>query len=171
MYSSEEVHGARKYRESSERLETHVLQRKNPTGKSLVETQKNVIRGPEEEVGPREGKKPSGSSPNLHKQKSASTSAKKPQANRKDQPEWKAKGKWKGKAQVEQALPTYLQNSQERDKSHEQCVQYGKNSDGIQKQGGRKIEPVFLKEVDLVKLVKKIETCNEDIIPKLKTFE
>ncbi|MBW0565444.1 hypothetical protein O181_105159, partial [Austropuccinia psidii MF-1] len=76
--SIEEVHGARKDIGTSEGLETHVLQRISPTDKSLVEKPKHVIRGPEEEVGPREGKQPSGSSPRIQKQTSASTSAKKP---------------------------------------------------------------------------------------------
>ncbi|MBW0523241.1 hypothetical protein O181_062956 [Austropuccinia psidii MF-1] len=69
----------------------------------------------------------------------ASTSAKQGQANPKEQSEGQEKGKGKGKTQVEQALPTEIQNSQEREDSHGQCVQYGKNSDGIQKQGGGKI--------------------------------
>ncbi|MBW0537435.1 hypothetical protein O181_077150 [Austropuccinia psidii MF-1] len=147
--SSEEVHGARKYRGASEGLDTHVLQRTSPTDKSLVEKPKNVIRGPEQEVGPREGKQPSGSSPNLQKQKSSSTSAKQAEANPKDQAERQAKGKGKEKAQVEQALLSELQDSQEREDSYGQCVQYSKNSDGIQKQGRGKIGPIFSKEVDL----------------------
>ncbi|MBW0492544.1 hypothetical protein O181_032259 [Austropuccinia psidii MF-1] len=56
----------------------------------------------------------------------------------KEQSEVQAKGKGKGKMQVEQILPTELQNLKEREHSHGQCVQYGKNSDGIQKQGGGK---------------------------------
>ncbi|MBW0591031.1 hypothetical protein O181_130746, partial [Austropuccinia psidii MF-1] len=96
--SSEEVHGARKDRGASGGLDTCVLQRTSPTDKRLVEKPKHVIRGPEEEIGPREGKQPSGSSPRIHKQKSASTSAKKAQTNPKDQPEGKAKGKGKVKA-------------------------------------------------------------------------
>ncbi|MBW0548847.1 hypothetical protein O181_088562, partial [Austropuccinia psidii MF-1] len=163
--SSEEIHRARKDRGTSERLDTHVFPRKNPTDKSLVKKPKHVIRGPEEEVGPRQGKQPSGSSQSLQKQKYTSTSAQNAQANPKDQPEWK------GKAQMEQALPAELQDSQEREDSHAQCVQYGKNSDGIQKQGRGKIEPIFSKEVDLLKLVNKIETCNKEIITKVKTFE
>ncbi|MBW0543888.1 hypothetical protein O181_083603 [Austropuccinia psidii MF-1] len=99
---SKEVHGARKDRGTSEGLDTHVLQRIRPTDKRLVEKPKNAIRGPEE-VGPRKGQHPSGSSPSLHKQKSTSTSAKQPQETPKDQPEGQAKGKGKGKAQVEQA--------------------------------------------------------------------
>ncbi|MBW0588926.1 hypothetical protein O181_128641 [Austropuccinia psidii MF-1] len=158
--SSEEVHGARKDRRTSEGLDTHVLQRTSPTDKILVEKPKHVIRGPEEEVGPREGKQPSGSSPSLHKQKYASTSAKQAQANPKDQPEGQAKGKGKDKAQVEQALPTELQDSQEREDSRGQYVQYGKKSDGIQKQGS-KIEPIFSKEVDLINLANQNETCNK----------
>ncbi|MBW0533164.1 hypothetical protein O181_072879 [Austropuccinia psidii MF-1] len=150
--SSEEVHGARKYRGTSEGFDTLFLQRKSPTDKSLVEKPKHVIRGTEEEVGPRKEKQPSGSSPSLHKQNSASTSAKQSQGNPKDQPERQGKGK----AQVEQALPTELQDSQEKEDSHRQCVQYGKNSNGIQKQGRGKIESIFSKEVDLIKLVKQI---------------
>ncbi|MBW0501721.1 hypothetical protein O181_041436 [Austropuccinia psidii MF-1] len=69
------------------------------------------MRGPEEEVGPRQGKQPSGSSTSLHKQNSTSTSAKKAPKNSKDQSKGKEKGKWKGKVQVEQALPTELQDS------------------------------------------------------------
>ncbi|MBW0547292.1 hypothetical protein O181_087007 [Austropuccinia psidii MF-1] len=164
--SSEEVHGARKDRGTSDGLDTNVLQRTSPTGKSLVKKPKHVIRGPEEEVGPRKGQQPSGSSPSLHKQTSTSTSAKQAQATPKDQLE----GQAKGKAQVEQALPTELQDYQEGEDSHEQCVQYGKNSNGIQKQGRRKIEPIFSKEVDLVKLVSQIEDCNEEIITKLKNL-
>ncbi|MBW0575404.1 hypothetical protein O181_115119 [Austropuccinia psidii MF-1] len=169
--SSEEVWGARKDRGTSEGLDTHVLQRTSPTDKSLAEKPKHVVRGPEEEVDQREGKQPSGSSPTIHQQKSTSKSARQAQTSPKDQSEGQAKGKGKGKAQVEQALPEELQDSQGREDSHGQCVQYGKNSDGIQKQGREKIEPIFSKEVDLVKLVNQIETCNKEIITKLKTFE
>ncbi|MBW0485036.1 hypothetical protein O181_024751 [Austropuccinia psidii MF-1] len=44
----EEVHGPRKDRTPSEGLDTHVLQRKSPTYKSLVEKTKNFVRGPAE---------------------------------------------------------------------------------------------------------------------------
>ncbi|MBW0586579.1 hypothetical protein O181_126294 [Austropuccinia psidii MF-1] len=44
------------------------------------------------------------------------------------------------------------------------------NSDVIQKQGRGKIETIFSKEVDLLKLVNQIETCNKENITKLKTF-
>ncbi|MBW0586382.1 hypothetical protein O181_126097 [Austropuccinia psidii MF-1] len=138
--SGEEIHGARKDRGTSEGLDTPFLQ-----------------IGPEEEVGPRKGKHSSGSSPSLHRQNSASISAHKAQENPKDQPE----GQAKGEAQMEQALPAKLQDSQEREDTHGQCVQYGKNSDGIQKQGRGKVEPIFSKEVGLVKLVNQIETCNK----------
>ncbi|MBW0577545.1 hypothetical protein O181_117260 [Austropuccinia psidii MF-1] len=170
LYSSKEVHGPRKDRRTAEGLETHVLQGTSPTDQSLVEKQKHVFKGPENEVGPRKGQKPSGSSPSLHKQKSTSTCAKKGQASTKEQSEGKEKGKEKGKIQVEQALPTALQNPQEGEDSHVQCVQYGKNSDGIQKQGGGKIEPIISKEVDLVKLVTHFETCNKEILAKLNNF-
>ncbi|MBW0549222.1 hypothetical protein O181_088937 [Austropuccinia psidii MF-1] len=154
--SSEEVHRARKDRRTSEGLDTHVLQRTSPTDKGLVEKPKHVIRGPEEEAGPRQGIQPSGSSPSLHKQKYALTSAKQAQESPKDQPEGQAKGKGKGKAQVEKGLPTELQDCQEREESHGQFVQYGKNSDGIQKEVRGNIEPIFSKEVDLVKLLKEL---------------
>ncbi|MBW0557914.1 hypothetical protein O181_097629, partial [Austropuccinia psidii MF-1] len=112
--SGEEAHGARKDRGASEGLDTHVLQRTSPRDKSLFEKPKHFIRGQQEEVGPREEKKPSGRSPNPHKQNSSSTSAKQAQKKPKDQPEGQEKGKGKGKAQVEQALPAELQGSQER---------------------------------------------------------
>ncbi|MBW0571822.1 hypothetical protein O181_111537 [Austropuccinia psidii MF-1] len=169
--SSEEADGARKDRGTSEGLDTHVLQRTSPTDKSFVEKPKNVITGSEEEVGPRQGQHPSGSFPSIHQQNSASTSAKQAQANPKDQSEGQAKGKGKGKAQVEQALPSELQNSQERENSHGQCVKYCKNSDGIQKQGRVKIKPIFPKEIDLVKLVTQFESFNKEIMTKFKTFE
>ncbi|MBW0512575.1 hypothetical protein O181_052290 [Austropuccinia psidii MF-1] len=86
------------------------------------------------------------------RRKYASTSAKQAQANPKDQSEGQSKGKGKGKAQVEQALPSELQDSQEREDRHGKYVQYGKNSDGIQKQGRGKVEPIFSKGLDLVKL-------------------
>ncbi|MBW0574617.1 hypothetical protein O181_114332 [Austropuccinia psidii MF-1] len=135
----------RKDRRTSEGLDTHVFQRKTPTDKSLVEKPKHVIRAPEEEVGPREGKQPSGSSPHLQKNKYASTSAKKAQENPKDQPEGQAKVKGKGKAQVDQALPAELQDSQEIEDSHGQCVQYGKNSDGIKNKEEDRLNQSFPK--------------------------
>ncbi|MBW0549418.1 hypothetical protein O181_089133 [Austropuccinia psidii MF-1] len=153
LSSSEEFYGPRKDRGSSEGLETHVLHRTIPTDKSLVEKPKHSVRVSEEEVGPRKGQQPSRSSPSLHKQKSASTSAKQGQETQKEQSEGPEKVKGKGKAQVEQALPTELQSSQEREDSHGQCLQYGKNSDGIQKQGGVKNEPILSEEIDLSKLV------------------
>ncbi|MBW0572893.1 hypothetical protein O181_112608 [Austropuccinia psidii MF-1] len=56
--SNEEVHGVRKDRGTSEGLDTHVLQRTSPTDKILVEKPEDVIRGPEQEIGPRKGKQP-----------------------------------------------------------------------------------------------------------------
>ncbi|MBW0591257.1 hypothetical protein O181_130972, partial [Austropuccinia psidii MF-1] len=143
--------GPRKDRRTSERLYTHFLQGTSPTDKSLVEKPKHVVRGLEEEVDPRKGQQPSGGSPRLHNQKSSSTSAKQGQENPKEQSE----GKGKGEIEVEQALPTELQNPQEGEDSHGEWVQYGKNSDGIQKPGGGKIEPIISKEVELGKLVTK----------------
>ncbi|MBW0541345.1 hypothetical protein O181_081060 [Austropuccinia psidii MF-1] len=105
--------GPKKTQRTSEGLETHVLQGKGPTDKSLVENPKHVVRGPEEEVGPKKEQQPSGSSPSLHKQKSTSKSAKTEQSN----PKGQSKGKRKGKIKVEQTLPTELQNSEEREDS------------------------------------------------------
>ncbi|MBW0536061.1 hypothetical protein O181_075776 [Austropuccinia psidii MF-1] len=171
LSSSKEVLGPRKDRRTSEGLDTHVLQGTSPTDKSLVEKPKHFVRGPEEEVGPRKGQQPSGSSPSLHKHKFTTKSAKQGQANPKEQSERQAKGKGKGKIQVEQALPTELQKSQEVEDSHGQCAQYGKNSDLIQKKGGGKIEPVNSREVDLVKLVTRFRTCNKEILAKFNNFE
>ncbi|MBW0577871.1 hypothetical protein O181_117586 [Austropuccinia psidii MF-1] len=132
--SSEEVHGARKDRGTPEGLDTHVLQRTNPTDKILVEKPKHVIRGPEEEVDPRQGKRPSGSSPKPPQAKlclnKCQTSSRKPQRP--------------------------ARRARKRGESHGQCVQYGKNSDGVQKQGRGKIEPIFSKEVNLIKLLKEL---------------
>ncbi|MBW0566794.1 hypothetical protein O181_106509 [Austropuccinia psidii MF-1] len=74
--SSEEAQGPRKDRRSSEGLDTHFLQGKSTKNKSLVEIPKHVVRGPEEEVGPRNGQQPSGSSSILH---NCQTRASKPQ--------------------------------------------------------------------------------------------
>ncbi|MBW0507958.1 hypothetical protein O181_047673 [Austropuccinia psidii MF-1] len=53
LSSSEEVHGPRKDSRPYEGLDTHVLQRKSPKYKSLVEKTKHFFRGPEERVGPK----------------------------------------------------------------------------------------------------------------------
>ncbi|MBW0555880.1 hypothetical protein O181_095595 [Austropuccinia psidii MF-1] len=135
---SEEVHGPRKDRGPSEGFDTHFLQRTRPTDRILVEKPKHFVRG-EEEVFPRKANQPCGSSPSLHKQESASTTSKQGQASPKERLEGK------GKIQVEQALPTESQNSKERKDSHGQCIPYGKDSDGIQKQGGGNNEPILSK--------------------------
>ncbi|MBW0543322.1 hypothetical protein O181_083037 [Austropuccinia psidii MF-1] len=110
LSTSEEFHGPRKNRRTSEGLDTHVLQETSPIDESLVEKPKHVVRGPEEAVGPRKGKQPSGSSPSLHKQNSTSTSAKQGQAN----PKEKAKGKGKVKIQVEKSLTHRITESPRR---------------------------------------------------------
>ncbi|MBW0591730.1 hypothetical protein O181_131445 [Austropuccinia psidii MF-1] len=165
--SSEEINGARKGGRTSEGLDTLVLERTSPTDQCLVVKPKHVIIGLEEEVGPRQGRHPIGSSPSLHMQNSASTSAQQAKANPKDQ----SQGQAKGKAQMEQALPAELQGSQQREDSHVQCAQYGKNSDGIQKQGRANIEPIVSKEVERVKPLTHFEACDKEIITKLKKFE
>ncbi|MBW0506759.1 hypothetical protein O181_046474 [Austropuccinia psidii MF-1] len=144
IYSSEEVHGARKDRGTSEGLDTNVLQKTSPTDKILVEKPEHVIREPEE-IGPRKGKQHSGRSSSSASKNPPQQVPKNAQANPKDQPQGQSKGKGKVKAQVEKALPAELQYSQEREDSHGQFVQYGKSSDGIQKQGRGKIEPIFSK--------------------------
>ncbi|MBW0514932.1 hypothetical protein O181_054647 [Austropuccinia psidii MF-1] len=169
--SSEEALGPRKDRGSSEGLDTHVLKRTSPTDKSLVEKLKHLVRGPEEEVGPRKRHQPCGSSSSLQKQEYTSTSSKQGKESAKEQSEGQEKGKGKGKNQVEQALPTELQNSKETKDSYGQCVQYGKNSDGIKKQGGGKNEPILSKEIDLENLVTHFETCNKEILAKLNNVE
>ncbi|MBW0462198.1 hypothetical protein O181_001913 [Austropuccinia psidii MF-1] len=76
LYSSEEFHGPRKESRPSKGLETHIFQRTSKKDKSLVEKTKHFVRGPEERVGPKEGQQGSGSSSSLHKQGSATKSAK-----------------------------------------------------------------------------------------------
>ncbi|MBW0588677.1 hypothetical protein O181_128392 [Austropuccinia psidii MF-1] len=104
--------GPEKDRGPSEGLESHVFQRTSHQDKGFAEKQKHFFRGPEEKVGQKEGQQPIGSSSNLLNKLQ----------------------KGKGKVQVKQTLPTELQNSKERKDSHGKCVQYGKNSYGIQKQ-------------------------------------
>ncbi|MBW0508109.1 hypothetical protein O181_047824 [Austropuccinia psidii MF-1] len=77
----------------------------------------------------------------------------------------------KGKAKVEQSLTTELQNYKEREDSHGQNVQYGKSSDGIQKQGGVKNETILSKEIKLVKRVNDFETCDKEILENLNNSE
>ncbi|MBW0472719.1 hypothetical protein O181_012434 [Austropuccinia psidii MF-1] len=96
LSSSEEAHGTRKYRRTSEGLDTNVLQGTSPTDKSLVEKPKHAFREPEEEVDPRKGnssveapqasrsKKPPQKMPNKDKQT--------PKSNQKGKK--KAKPKW-----------------------------------------------------------------------------
>ncbi|MBW0530446.1 hypothetical protein O181_070161 [Austropuccinia psidii MF-1] len=105
LSSSEKAHGPRKDRRTPEGLETHVFQGTSPTDKSLVEKTKQVLRGPEEKVGPRKGQQPSGSSPSLHKQKFTSKSAKKGQENPKEQSEGKEKGKGEVKSKWNKPYP------------------------------------------------------------------
>ncbi|MBW0544464.1 hypothetical protein O181_084179 [Austropuccinia psidii MF-1] len=105
--SSEEVHGARKDKGTFEGLDTHVLQRTSPTDKRLVKKPKHVIRGTEEEVGPRQGRLPSGcsqasKSKNMP-QKVSNKPKKTPKTNQ------KGKQKAKGKAKPKWEKP-YLQN-------------------------------------------------------------
>ncbi|MBW0542829.1 hypothetical protein O181_082544 [Austropuccinia psidii MF-1] len=92
-----------------ELLDTYFLQGTSPKDKNLVKKSKHFVRGPEERVGPKEVKHPSGSSSILQKQESASTSAKQVQAI----PEEQSEGQAKGEVQVEPAFPTELNNSKE----------------------------------------------------------
>ncbi|MBW0589799.1 hypothetical protein O181_129514 [Austropuccinia psidii MF-1] len=82
--SNEEVQGARKHRRTSEGLNTHVLQRTSPTDKGLVEKPKHVIRGTEEEVGPREAPQV----PNKPKQTPKTNQKGKQKANGKEKLKW-----------------------------------------------------------------------------------
>ncbi|MBW0470707.1 hypothetical protein O181_010422 [Austropuccinia psidii MF-1] len=93
LSSRESVHGPRKDRGPSGGLDTHVLQRKSPTDKSLAEKPKHFVRGPEAEVGPREEQQLSGSSPSLHKKESSPKSSKKRKENPKEKSAAQAKFK------------------------------------------------------------------------------
>ncbi|MBW0578199.1 hypothetical protein O181_117914 [Austropuccinia psidii MF-1] len=145
LSSCEEVHGPRKDRRTSEGLDTHVLQGTSPIGKIWLKNQSMLSEDNKKRLA-------QGKDNSLVEPPQASTSAKQGQASPKEKSEGQAKGKGKGKIQVEQALRTELQNPQEVEDSHGQCVQYFKHSDGIQKQGGGKSEPIISKEPDLVKL-------------------
>ncbi|MBW0561649.1 hypothetical protein O181_101364 [Austropuccinia psidii MF-1] len=103
--SSEEVHGARKDRGTSEGLDTHVLQWTSPTEKSLVEKPKHVMKGSEEEVGPRQGQNPSGSSPSIHKQNLPQPVPNKPKQTPKTNQKGKQKAKGKAKPKWNKPYP------------------------------------------------------------------
>ncbi|MBW0464827.1 hypothetical protein O181_004542 [Austropuccinia psidii MF-1] len=85
LSTSEEVLELRKDRGNPEKLDSNFLQRVSPTDKSLVEKHKHIVRGPEEAVGPKEGKQPYRSSSSFQKQKNPSTSAKQGKASPKEQ--------------------------------------------------------------------------------------
>ncbi|MBW0558351.1 hypothetical protein O181_098066 [Austropuccinia psidii MF-1] len=72
----------------------------------------------------------------------ASQSAKYRQESPKEQPEKQEKGK----VQVEKALPSELQDSEERKESHGKCVQYGKNFEGIENKEEKIINQYFPKK-------------------------
>ncbi|MBW0542236.1 hypothetical protein O181_081951 [Austropuccinia psidii MF-1] len=93
LSSSEEVHGPRKDRRTSEGLGTHVLQGKSPTDKRLVEKPKHVFRGTEKEVSPVEA--PQASTSKSPPQQVPNKDKKAPKSNQKGKP--KAKGKAKSK--------------------------------------------------------------------------
>ncbi|MBW0564069.1 hypothetical protein O181_103784 [Austropuccinia psidii MF-1] len=101
IFSSEEIHGPRKDRGTSEGLETHVFQRTTTIDKSLAEKPKHVIRGPEEKLGPRQGKQPSGSSPSSTSKLMPQQVPKKP----KQAPKTNQKGKKKAKPKWNKPYP------------------------------------------------------------------
>ncbi|MBW0521257.1 hypothetical protein O181_060972 [Austropuccinia psidii MF-1] len=72
---------------------------------------------------------------------------------------------------VEKALHSELQNYKQRKDSHGKFVQYGKKSDGVQKQVGRENEIMLFKEIDLVKLVTHFEMCNKEIMAKFNDLQ
>ncbi|MBW0587728.1 hypothetical protein O181_127443 [Austropuccinia psidii MF-1] len=87
---------AKRDRRTPEGLDTHFLQGTSPTDKILVEKPKHVVRGSEEQVGPKKGQQPSGNS-----QASTSKNLPKPVPNKeKETPKsnHKDKKKAKGKA-------------------------------------------------------------------------
>ncbi|MBW0480748.1 hypothetical protein O181_020463 [Austropuccinia psidii MF-1] len=85
LSSSKEALVPRKDRGPSEGLETHFSQRTSTKDESFVEKPKHFVGGPEEIVGPKEGKQPSGSSSSFQKRESTSNSAKKGQESPKEQ--------------------------------------------------------------------------------------
>ncbi|MBW0503696.1 hypothetical protein O181_043411 [Austropuccinia psidii MF-1] len=165
--SSGEVHGPRKDRGSSEGLDTHVLQRTSPTDKSLVENQSIFSEDQKKKLAQEKDKSPVEAA---QVSKSKNTPQQVPKEGQ-EKPKEQSEGKEKGKAQVEQALPTEIQNSKEREDSHGQCVQYGRNSDGIPKQGGGKNQPIISKEIDIIKILNHFETCNKEILANLNNSE
>ncbi|MBW0464663.1 hypothetical protein O181_004378 [Austropuccinia psidii MF-1] len=104
--------------------------------KAWLKTKRILSENQRKDFAQKKEQHPFGRSPSLHKQECASKSDKQRKESPKEQQETKEKGKGQGKVQIEQALSSELQNFKERKDSNGQCVQYGKNFDEVQKQGG-----------------------------------
>ncbi|MBW0557217.1 hypothetical protein O181_096932 [Austropuccinia psidii MF-1] len=128
---------------------------------------KHFAKGPEEELAQKKEKSPV-------EAPQASTSKNLPQKiskQRQASPKKQSEGQSKGKVQIEQVFPSELLNSKERKDRHGQCVQYGKDFDLIQKQRVGKNESSLSKEIEFLKLVSHIETCNDKILETFDNFE
>ncbi|MBW0550702.1 hypothetical protein O181_090417 [Austropuccinia psidii MF-1] len=90
--------------------------------KAWLKKPKHIVRGSEEAVGPKEQQQPCGSSSILNKQKYTSTSV-----QRKEIPKEQSEGPENCKAQMEQALPSELQNTKERKTTMDNVCNMGRN--------------------------------------------
>ncbi|MBW0591217.1 hypothetical protein O181_130932 [Austropuccinia psidii MF-1] len=107
LSSSEEVHGPKNTEELLKGLTPMSCKGQVQQIKAWLKKPKHVIRGPKGEVGSREGKQPSGSSPSLNKQKSASKVPKNSQQTLKTNQKGNQKAKEKAKPKWKNP---YLQN-------------------------------------------------------------
>ncbi|MBW0515414.1 hypothetical protein O181_055129 [Austropuccinia psidii MF-1] len=161
--SSKEFHGSRKDRGPSEGVDTHILQRRSPKDKSLVEKPKYFVRGPEEDVGPKNEQQPCGSSSRLHKQESSSTSAKQGKASPKEQSEGKAKGKGKATSKWNRPYPQNYRIPKKEKKSLENVFNIARTLMEFKNKGEERMNQSFPKKIDLVNLVTHFEICNKEI--------
>ncbi|MBW0494371.1 hypothetical protein O181_034086 [Austropuccinia psidii MF-1] len=117
----------------SEGLYTRVFQRTSSKEKSWLENQRIFAEDQKSKFAKQKDKLPM-------EAPQASTSSKQGQENSKDKSEGKAK------SQVEQALPSELQNYKEGKNRHGQCVQYGKNFDGTKNKEEKRMNQHFPKK-------------------------
>ncbi|MBW0494047.1 hypothetical protein O181_033762, partial [Austropuccinia psidii MF-1] len=116
LSSSEEVCGPRKDRRTSEGLAPMSFKGQVQQIKAWLKTQSMLSEDQKKKMAQGKDNSP------VEAPQASSKSAKQGQENPKEQSEGQAKGKGKVITQVEQALPTELQNSQEREDSHGQCA-------------------------------------------------
>ncbi|MBW0542371.1 hypothetical protein O181_082086 [Austropuccinia psidii MF-1] len=141
LLTHQELSGSGEDHRTLRRLEPIVLQRQGKKDKELVEEPKSLIHRPEEGAGNDSSfgdRRPSG----VYQLQTSSRSVQRQAQRTSEETERSKEPSRKGKrqSQLEQTLPTRVQDSQIGAFSCGQCVQYGKDSHGIYSQGAGKDE-------------------------------